>query len=344
MVVYLAHHGIDGQKWGKRNGPPYPLDYEQHSAEQKKKNPKSELNNYANNNPKDSNKNKALSDRAKMLIAAGLFVGGGAAAYCVVRNKNINSDFTLGKGTNVFRIASSSDNSLHDVFYAATNKLDSMKYKGIYGMQKKAREKAISLYEGSDNIYQKVITAKSDIKVAGKNSAETAFNELMSENSEFNRAVKKEIKKAIESPLAKANALIRKPKTNMSDYEKFNLIIGQMDNTITKSFFDKLSSKGYGGVIDVNDSKYSGYESKQPVIFFNHSNNVEVSSSRKISSGEIALTAIPAGLITEGEKILKNPVTLGAAISAIGVGSLSIKEGQEYVDKSLNKSKNNMNS
>ena len=22
----LAHHGILGQKWGKRNGPPYPLD------------------------------------------------------------------------------------------------------------------------------------------------------------------------------------------------------------------------------------------------------------------------------------------------------------------------------
>lgn len=25
---YLEHHGVDGQKWGKRNGPPYPLDSE----------------------------------------------------------------------------------------------------------------------------------------------------------------------------------------------------------------------------------------------------------------------------------------------------------------------------
>ena len=27
----LSHHGIDGQKWGVRNGPPYPLDSGDHS-------------------------------------------------------------------------------------------------------------------------------------------------------------------------------------------------------------------------------------------------------------------------------------------------------------------------
>lgn len=40
MIDYIEHHGIKGQKWGKRNGPPYPLDAEDHSAEEKKKNPK----------------------------------------------------------------------------------------------------------------------------------------------------------------------------------------------------------------------------------------------------------------------------------------------------------------
>ena len=33
---YLAHHGILGQKWGKRNGPPYPLSEGDHSAAEKK--------------------------------------------------------------------------------------------------------------------------------------------------------------------------------------------------------------------------------------------------------------------------------------------------------------------
>ena len=32
----LAHHGILGQKWGKRNGPPYPLAANKHSAAEKK--------------------------------------------------------------------------------------------------------------------------------------------------------------------------------------------------------------------------------------------------------------------------------------------------------------------
>ena len=33
---YLSHHGILGQKWGRKQGPPYPLDAGDHSAAEKK--------------------------------------------------------------------------------------------------------------------------------------------------------------------------------------------------------------------------------------------------------------------------------------------------------------------
>ena len=33
---YLMHHGIKGQKWGVRNGPPYPLDASDHSKREQK--------------------------------------------------------------------------------------------------------------------------------------------------------------------------------------------------------------------------------------------------------------------------------------------------------------------
>ena len=42
----LYHHGIDGQKWGVKNGPPYPLPYSAHTPIEKRENPKSVIDNY----------------------------------------------------------------------------------------------------------------------------------------------------------------------------------------------------------------------------------------------------------------------------------------------------------
>nr|DAE45039.1 MAG TPA: hypothetical protein [Bacteriophage sp.] len=50
----LAHHGIKGMHWGKRNGPPYPLEYSEHTVEQKRKNPKALIDGNENTNPKKS--------------------------------------------------------------------------------------------------------------------------------------------------------------------------------------------------------------------------------------------------------------------------------------------------
>ena len=36
MEYYISHHGIEGQKWGVQNGPPYPLNPEDHSKAEKR--------------------------------------------------------------------------------------------------------------------------------------------------------------------------------------------------------------------------------------------------------------------------------------------------------------------
>ena len=51
--AWLAHHGILGQKWGKMQGPPYPLDEEDHSAKERKEGWKKSLD----------GKNEELYDR-----------------------------------------------------------------------------------------------------------------------------------------------------------------------------------------------------------------------------------------------------------------------------------------
>ena len=66
--LYLMHHGIAGQKWGKRNGPPYPLAAGAHSASEKKagwrqsladkRDEKKQFNNY-----KKSLINASISDK-----------------------------------------------------------------------------------------------------------------------------------------------------------------------------------------------------------------------------------------------------------------------------------------
>ena len=330
--AYLEHHGILKQKWGVRNGPPYPLDYDDHSAAQKKANPKSELNNYENNNAtsktealnkkekaekkKDESSNSSNSKRMATLMEKGLSEEqaknqiafekraiaiaavtaaaiGAAATYNLVRNKNLAEDFVLSSGTEMFRVASSDSSEMRDMFYATTNKLDSKKYAGMYGKQ--------LMKQGSTDIYQKVLSPKSDIKIAGSNTGEKIYKEL-SKNPEFKKAM----------------GLYRMYGLDYDDFNK-NILMVQKNSGAAKMFFDKLQKEGYGGIIDVNDSKYSGYNANRPVILFNQQSNVSTNSVNKLSKEQINKNARIGMLAAAGQQFMSsdnyamNIATLGGA-------------------------------
>ncbi len=119
-TTYLYHHGILGQRWGRRNGPPYPLDQEDHSAAERKagyrkslgggRNPESYRKNIDKSNGYDQTKKKGLSDRQKRAlkigaaaVVAGLAVYGGYKLYesgkldGLIENGRASCNSTLSK-------------------------------------------------------------------------------------------------------------------------------------------------------------------------------------------------------------------------------------------------------
>ena len=81
--LYLAHHGIKGQKWGTRNGPPYPLDDSDHSAREKKLNKGKYSQGVHQDREETAEEHQEKVENAKETakkIAKGVAIGTGIAA------------------------------------------------------------------------------------------------------------------------------------------------------------------------------------------------------------------------------------------------------------------------
>lgn len=86
----LCHHGILGMRWGKRNGPPYPLNASDHSSSEKKAGWRKSLDNKSTtgDNP---HKKIHLSDDQKKAIKTGMKIAAVAlAAYGAYKIANSN--------------------------------------------------------------------------------------------------------------------------------------------------------------------------------------------------------------------------------------------------------------
>lgn len=265
MWVYenqLSHHGILNQKWGVRNGPPYPLSGGDYSKSEKQAIYKARKN-------KNSIYNKKHFDK-------------------VISKKDTLS--TLSYDKNRTQGA--------DMFYAAYTKADKHQYNALFNKkipQPIYDDKGNNIGTGMFYKYRINNAAKDDIKVASEDSGASVFLDLYSKDRDFYNFVTD--KSRMQSHFVESKYKfkgyreardtldkIKEPDYKPSEkdirtiYRMFNYVIPsdaggnqRMAKDVAKQrakFFDALKKAGYGAVLDTNDAIYGGFKAEAPVIVF----------------------------------------------------------------------------
>lgn len=290
---FLVHHGIVGQKWGKRNGPPYPLSGGDYSRKEK-----TEI--YKKRKARNSIYNKKHFDEV------------------------------LDKGTEFKTLSYDKDRTKDvDMFYSTHTKLDQHQYNALFNKQIKEilyDDNGNSIGNGKYLKYSITNISKKDIKVASEDSGAEAFKELYSKDRDFYNFVtdpnrmkshfvdsKYKFKGYRESRdvLSKMSDKNYKPTEKDLDtiYRMFNYVLPSdgggdakraKDVAVQRSkFFNQLSSNGYSAVLDTNDAIYGGFKAESPVIVFDMQSVIFSGAERTtLNSKKVSY------LITVGQKTL----------------------------------------
>lgn len=289
---FLIHHGILGQKWGRRNGPPYPLSGGDYSEEEKK-----------HLRPEFGKDNSRYNKK--------------------------HYDKTIDKGTILTTLSRDPGRLKNtEMYYATYKRLDKHQYNALFN--KRVEEPILD--EDGNQIgtgmflkYKIDSKALKDIKVASEDAGIETFANLYKNNRDFYNFVTDEtrMQKAFvdDKYVFKGYREARKSLENIRDLEKkpsyedisrayrmFNYVLPYMTDNIRLSndvraqrakFFSELMKHGYGAVLDTNDALYGAYKATAPVIVFDMK-SVAVSNVSRTTIGSKAFSE----LVTTGRKAL----------------------------------------
>lgn len=312
----LYHHGVQGQKWGKRNGPPYPLGSNISTGKALKtgvRRIKSETKKAVNKVEKVDQKYQ-ISDRTKKVIKAALITAGaltvaGAIAYGYNVNKKMNLDTVLNN-TKFRRYQGSADFDNKGSAYVSTGLLDKIQYKKYaadvgsnYKLDLIGDNIKIPSIKNSRNIFIK--------QMADKN-IKNGLNEQFTKNLEYYK------NQDMTPPNIRRIKLFKEAlrRINNDNYSKSDIkVLYDAWNTsitnnkqmggwdTTNKIFDAFKQNGYNTIWDTHDLYISGYHSKNPMIVFDK-NNLTLKSAKRISDAELKVGQMAGNGMTIGKNYM----------------------------------------
>lgn len=253
LQTYLIHHGILGQKWGKRNGPPYPLDASDHSASEKKAGWQKSLD----------KKEKRNDDRYR----------------------DNREGVVIKRGSTIHRISSVNNETHEGRAYATYKEKD---YKGYLN-----RAKFSSKIDGGSQFDMTMKVTKDLVIPSEKARIDTFIEfistdpkakadiaNVMSRVCVFNLPSGKQVSLVSAKKKLKQYNSMSEDKMRKIGYKDFAVAMG-FDKSLQEKFFAKLSEKGYNATVDDADAKVV---SDTPIIVFERKDTLEIVDVKKIYS------------------------------------------------------------
>ena len=359
----LYHHGIKGMKWGVRrfqneDGSLTTAGKKRYGDEPTGSDKKTSSNNGSKTprkgliaRRKDSLTQKYIAKgysqtaaktmaEQRMRTEAVLAVVGTVAvtAVAVKVARRIGQDYvdqTFKSGKVIQNIGANPNANFKDTpFFAAVNKSDKKAYGMMYPNEKRGMAKNFAAQRGLkyEGIYKNEIKLNSDVKRASVANAQKIFYEKMDKDPQFKKEVLDTLKKTNYSDSKAVTEYLQNGKHARKLYDRFNQALATpqfQDAGIHKKYYDELKKHGYNAILDINDTRYSGYKkiSKSPTIFFGD-DKWEKISNKKLSDAEIDsnISKYTYGLIAkQGAKNV-------AKIAGVVVGAEAISDQAAVAD------------